>query len=56
VSYSSVEEKNIKACNIFKNKKSANDTTVGVVLEEDNGEGGSITVIMDGIHFRNAWR
>lgn len=33
-----------------------NSQTVGVVLEEDNGEGGSITVIMDGIHFRNAWR
>lgn len=33
-----------------------NSQTVGVVLEEDNGEGGTITVIMDGIQFRNAWR
>ena len=33
-----------------------NSQTVGVVLEEDNGEGGSITVIVDGMHFRNAWR
>ncbi|CAC5401797.1 unnamed protein product [Mytilus coruscus] len=30
--------------------------TVGVVLEEDNGEGGAITVIMDSLQFRNAWR
>ncbi|CAG2253539.1 unnamed protein product [Mytilus edulis] len=33
-----------------------NSQTVGVVLEEDNGEGGAITVIMDSLQFRNAWR